>query len=124
MVKIRAGMALHNELGRKGEQLAEEHLTKLGYTILFRNWRCRRYEIDIIATRDNILHFIEVKTRRSDSFGMPEESVGRKKLRRMVFAGEAFTQRYPNWKRIQFNILSISFVNEEANYFLIEDVYL
>jgi putative endonuclease len=117
-------MALHNELGRKGEALAGEYLTRLGFDTLFHNWKHRRYEIDIIAVKDGILHFIEVKTRQSTQFGLPEESVDRKKLRHLVYAGEAFTRMYPQWQRIQFDILSVSVTAEGVDYFLIEDVYL
>jgi putative endonuclease len=124
VVKIRGRMALHNELGRKGEQLAEGYLARLGYCILFRNWRCGRSEIDLVAAKDNVLHFIEVKTRRTHSFGMPEEAIDRKKLRRMIAAGSGFIRRYPQWKRIQFDVLSVSIINDEVEYFLIEDVYL
>lgn len=123
MVKIRC-MALHNELGKKGEQLAEEYLVGLGYTILFRNWRHGRYEIDLVAAKNEVLHFIEVKTRSSNQFGLPEEAVNKKKLRHMVFAGAQYHQLYPQWKRIQFDVLSISCIGIETNYFLIEDVYL
>lgn len=117
-------MALHNELGKKGEQLAEEYLSGLGYTILFRNWRYGRYEIDLVTEKDGVLHFIEVKTRSNNNFGLPEESIDKKKLRHMVHVGTKYHERYPQWKRIQFDVLSISCINNEIQYFLIEDVYL
>lgn len=117
-------MALHNELGRKGEQLAEDYLSTLGYEILFRNWRHGRYEIDIVTAKNNVLHFIEVKTRSNNHFGHPEASIDRRKLRRMVHAGAKYLDYYPQWKRIQFDVLSISCIDNEVKYFLIEDVYL
>lgn len=117
-------MALHNELGRMGEQLAEEYLSGLGYTILCRNWRQGRSEIDLVTAKNEVLHFIEVKTRSNNRFGLPEEAVDRKKLRSMVFAGEKYLHRNPQWKRVQFDVLSISYINDQASYFLIEDVYL
>ena len=117
-------MALHNELGRKGERLAEEYLLRLGYTIMFRNWRHSKYEIDVVAEKDGVLHFIEVKTRGTGNFGLPEESVNKHKLRSMIGAGERFLELHPRFKRIQFDVLAISIVDEEVRYFLIEDVYL
>jgi putative endonuclease len=117
-------MALHNELGRKGEELAISYLSKHGFTILFTNWRHQRFEIDVIAVRDDVLHFIEVKTRRTNSYGMPEEAVDKNKLRCMIAAGEEFVQLHSEWKRVQFDVLAISIVNKEVKYFLIEDVYL
>ena len=117
-------MALHNELGRTGEQLAVEYLSGLGYVVLTRNWRHFRYEIDVIAVKEEVLHFIEVKTRQTITFGLPEEDVGRKKLHCLIQAGEAFLAKYPYWKRAQFDVLSISIVDHQASYYLIEDVYL
>ena len=117
-------MALHNELGRTGEQLAVEYLTGAGYTILTQNWRHFRFEIDVVAIKEEVLHFIEVKTRQTTTFGLPEEDVDRKKLHCLIQAGEAFLTKYPQWKRVQFDVLSISIVNTKVSYFMIEDVYL
>ncbi len=118
-------MARHNETGKKGEALAAEHLQQHGFTILHSNWRHQRYEIDIIATRDEILHFIEVKTRQSLSYGLPEESVTHKKIRSIVTAGVAFQYQYPVWKRVQYDVLSIVIIDQKApEYLFIEDVYL
>jgi putative endonuclease len=58
--------------GDEGEELAAIHLKKKGYTILERNWRFKRWEVDIIASQGKFLHFFEVKTRRSNRFGNPE----------------------------------------------------
>lgn len=118
-------MARHNETGKKGEALAAEHLQQHGFTILHSNWRHQRYEIDIIATRGEVLHFIEVKTRQSLSFGLPEESVTHKKIRSIVTAGVAFQYQYPAWKRVQYDVLSILIIDQKApEYLFIEDVYL
>lgn len=117
-------MALHNELGITGEQLAEKYLNGLGYAIVERNWRSGHHEIDIVASKNDILHFIEVKTRRGNKYGYPEEAVDRRKLRCLIFAGDSYLQKHPHWKRIQFDILAITFRGEVPEYFLIEDVYL
>lgn len=73
-------MAWHNETGKTGEKLAADWLEK-GFTILEKNWRHKRLEVDIIAEKDNLLHFIEVKSRSSQNYGLPEESVSLKKLK-------------------------------------------
>ena len=117
-------MALHNELGRTGEQLAAEYLSGLGYNILYRNWRHFRYEIDVVATKEQVLHFIEVKTRQSTTFGLPEEDISRKKMHSLIQAAEAFILKHPYWKRIQFDVLSVSLTDSKPSYYLIEDVYL
>jgi putative endonuclease len=62
-------------LGHRGEALAAQRLKSLGYTIRERNWRCRVGELDIIAEKDGVLVFVEVRTRRGERFGTPEESI-------------------------------------------------
>jgi putative endonuclease len=118
-------MAAHNELGKKGEELAAAWFVEQGYEILHSNWRHSHYEVDIIATNKNILHFIEVKARRSKEFGYPEESVSKKKIQNLMHAAEEFLHQHPEWKRIQFDVLSILLKEDgKHEYFLIEDVYL
>jgi len=117
-------MANHNNTGKQGEGLALKYLSDQGFRILHTNWRYSRYEIDIIAERNNILHFIEVKTRRSDKYGMPEEGVTVKKFESVSKAAEIFLEENPGWKRIQFDTLAIMLKNNGTEYFLIEDVAL
>lgn len=118
-------MANHNITGKNGEVLALAYLTRNRFVILHTNWRHSHYEIDIIAHRDDILHFIEIKTRRSLKFGYPEESVTKKKLENLMNGAEAFLCQYPQWKRIQYDILSVNlWKNRNPEYFFIEDVYL
>jgi putative endonuclease len=117
-------MAAHNEFGRAGEQMAAEWLELKGFQIICRNWKFRRYEVDIIASKDYILHFIEVKSRHDDLFGKPEDWVNWKKGKNLLSAGEAFQDKYPHWVHIQYDILSILLTpNGETDLFFIEDVY-
>jgi putative endonuclease len=118
-------MATHNNTGKIGEALANTWFQERGYEILHKNWRVKNLEVDIIASKNNILHFIEVKTVSTLKFGNPEEKVSTKKIKNLIDASEAFLFQYPNWKRIQFDVLSITMQKEnETAYFLIEDVYL
>jgi putative endonuclease len=118
-------MASHNELGRYGEKLAVSYLTNAAFKILFQNWRHSYYEIDIISSRENVLHFIEIKTRRSLHFGFPEEAVDEKKLEKLMIAAEEFLYQHPQWERVQYDILSIYIGKNAAPEFLfIEDVAL
>jgi putative endonuclease len=118
-------MAQHNLTGNTGEALAAVYLTGNGYNILHQNWRHSRWEVDIIAEKETILHFVEVKTRKTGTFGYPEESVDKKKMQNLINAAEEYLYRYPQWKRVQFDILSIIIIKEKpVEYFLIEDVYL
>ena len=72
------------ELGNKGENIASDYLKEIGYKILDKNFRTRDGEIDLIAGDDEEIVFIEVKTRRSSSFGYPEEAVDEKKVEKMI----------------------------------------
>lgn len=118
-------MAAHNDLGKYGEGLAKDYMTKQGFSILHNNWTHPPFEIDMIASKANKLHFIEVKTRRSSAFGFPEESVTKQKFLRLQKAATQFLSLYPQWKWVQYDVLSI-FIdrNNQPDYFFIEDIYL
>ena len=115
----------HIDLGKKGEELAAEWLTDNGYTILVRNWRHGRYEVDIIASHEGVLHIIEVKSRRSTRYGPPEESVSRKKIQNIMRGAAGWLVQFPGHKRLQYDILAITF-NSKAppEFVLFGDVYL
>lgn len=118
-------MALHLSKGREGEFLACAYLRKKDFDIVTCNWRHRHYEVDVIAQRDGVLHFVEVKTRHNTRFGFPEEAVTRKKFTCLKKAAESFMNKYPLCDRLQFDILSIlRRDNRPDEYFFIEDVYL
>ena len=118
-------MAKHNLTGNEGEILGATHLIEGGYTILEKNWRHSHWEVDIIASKNNTLHFIEIKTRKTKKFGQPEDKVGKKKMENLINAAEQYLYLYPQWNRIQFDILSISIIsNKPVEYFFIADVYL
>ena len=110
--------------GNKGEDLAADYLLKNGYTILHRNWRFRHWEVDIIASKGKFLHFFEVKTRTSDRYGKPEESISKEKMMNLKNAAEEYQYIYPEWQYLQFNVIAIMLIyNREPEFFLIEDVY-
>lgn len=110
--------------GSRGEQLAAEYLVTNGFAIVERNWRYGHWEVDIIASKNDRLHFFEVKTRTSGLFGKPEESVTRKKMKFLRNAAEEYQYRHPQWKYLQFDVLAISiYPGREIEYFYIEDVY-
>ena len=118
-------MARHNELGKLSEELAEDFLIGRDFNILHRNWRHGRCEIDIIALKKEVLHFVEVKTRASNVYGFPEEHVTRKKIQSLFLAADVFLSLIPDFHYIQFDILPINKWGEEpAVYLLLEDIYL
>jgi putative endonuclease len=118
-------MAQHNDLGKTGEQLAEVYLVEKGFTVLHRNWRHSHYEIDIVATKNDMPHFVEVKMRSSWQYGKPEESVNREKIQHLIKAARAFLYQYPRYNDFRIDVLSITrHPVMETEYFFIEDVYV
>jgi putative endonuclease len=118
-------LANQHLLGKQGESLAAKWLEEAGYTILHKNWRHAHVEVDIIANKNNVLHFIEVKTRSNTRFGQPEEGVDQHKIHHLLQAGEEFQYQYPQWKRVQYDVLSISIqANNNISYYFIDDIYL
>jgi putative endonuclease len=100
-------MARHNQLGKKGEEIAAGYLRGKGYIILDRNWRHEKDEIDIIALEDEVVVIVEVKTRGTDFFGEPEEAVDNRKQQYLVRASEAYLIEKNLEKEIRFDIISI-----------------
>ncbi|MEO7978266.1 YraN family protein [Flavobacterium sp.] len=109
-------MAEHNELGKKGEDLAVEYLLQNEYKILERNWTFQKAEIDIIAKKENILAVIEVKTRSSIDFGLPQDFVKPKKIQLLIKAVNAYvTDRendFDSSLEIRFDIIAVQKTGE------------
>lgn len=100
-------MNSRKEIGQNGEHLAKIYLENKGYAIIEQNWRYKKAEIDIIAKKDSILIFIEVKTRSYDFYGKPEESVDAKKEALIMDAAQRYMEYIGyNWE-IRFDILSL-----------------
>lgn len=116
-------MADKRKKGDYGEEYAFKWLQSKGYTILERNFRHSWYEVDIIAQRGRMIHFIEVKSRWSCSFGYPEESVDRKKFANMQEAAAAYMDRLGYYMPIQFDIVSVRYDGSRTEVKMIEDVY-
>ena len=96
-------------VGDSGEQFAAELLENAGFEIIQRNYLTKRGEIDIIAHKDGVLHFIEVKTRTTDCCGTPAEAVTDIKKRRLRRAAEQYiTGRRLSWRNISFDVFEIS----------------
>lgn len=115
-------MDTHLKTGRNGEDLACDWLLEKGFSLLARNWKSGRREIDIIAMRQDTLHFIEVKTRRADVFGMPEAQVKRKKLMHIQAAATDYLEQHPQWRNICFDIISVLLLPAATRIDLFEDI--
>ena len=95
-------------LGRWGEDAAAEYLTANGYVIVARNVRSAHGEIDIVASRDSLLVFVEVKTRSSHRFAYPEDLVTRRKQIFLLSAAEEYLQAHPNsGESWQFDVIAV-----------------
>lgn len=77
-------------IGELGEELARKYLKKHGYHVIETNYRCRHGEIDIVTRRRDSLVFVEVRTKTSDAFGTPEESVTAAKQERLVATAQTY----------------------------------
>ncbi len=98
------------ELGKFGEDFACAYLQRQGYDILYRNFRCRMGEIDIIAVKDNVLSFIEVKTRCSTKYGRPASAVNLAKQKKIYRCAELYMQSkgiIQNMPVLSFDVIEI-----------------
>lgn len=117
-------MAQHLELGRTGEMLAKAHLEKTGYEILDENWTHGKAEVDLIAYKDSVIIFTEVKTRSGNFFGEPEDFVDARKQRMLVQAADEYIYLMNHQGEVRFDIIAILF-DKQKNHTLkhIEDAF-
>lgn len=100
-------MAVHNEMGKIGEQMARRHMEQLGFEILETNWRVGHLEADIIAQKDGMIVFVEVKTRANEVFGEPEDFVDRRKQRAYIRLADTYVQQHNLLEEVRFDIISV-----------------
>jgi len=86
-------------LGKYGEDLAADYLQCHGYHLIQRNFKARYGEIDIIAKKNSILVFIEVKTRIGKKYGIPEEAVTRRKIHEVTVTAEYYYLLNPQFPK-------------------------
>jgi len=114
----------HLNTGKKGELLALDYLKNKGYIILEKNFKSAKYEIDLIVKdTENILIFVEVKTKTSNVYGEPETAVGWKKEKNIATASEAFMEKYDDFFDIRFDIISIILDGNRSLIKHIEDAF-
>jgi len=100
-------MGKHNEFGKRGEELAVNHLTKNGYHIVHRNYRYLKAEIDIIAKKGDILAIVEVKSRSSDYMQSIAETVTEKKIKLLVMAADHYIISKDLEVEARFDIITV-----------------
>ena len=117
-------MAQHNEFGKKGEDMAAVLLSESGYTILERNYRFQKAEIDIIALKAGILVIVEVKSRSSDVIINPKDAITAKKIKLLTLAANEYVIANDLDVEVRFDIVSI--LRDQENYEIahIEDAFL
>jgi putative endonuclease len=112
------------EKGNEGEDMAATFLVNAGYKILERNWQSGKNELDLIVEKDDEIIFVEVKMRKSDSYGEPWEAVNQTKRRRVIQAANAYILRYKIEKKVRFDIVSIvKRYNQKAEILHIEEAF-
>ena len=107
-------MATHNDTGKSGELMACQYLKDNGYAILATNWRYGKLEADIIAYYDDLIVFVEVKTRTSDDFGEPELFVDKKKQRAYVRIANHYITENKRTEEVRFDIIAITIHGETS----------
>ncbi|MBS4042532.1 MAG: YraN family protein [Chitinophagaceae bacterium] len=114
----------HQHKGDYGESLAYDYLQQQGFVVLERNWRYKHCEVDIICKKNNVLHFVEVKTRTNQKFGNPEESINSKKMNALKKAAEEYLIQHTEFIQIQFDVIAIKLKNNKIEEILfIEDIF-
>lgn len=104
------------ELARRGEEQAAQYLQAQGYTILARNWRRREGEIDVVALEGETLAFVEVKTRRTRTFGAPEESIDARKQTQLARLAQRYLDENPQlaFQACRFDVVIIDSTTRPA----------
>ncbi|OWA33748.1 YraN family protein [Saccharibacillus sp. O16] len=96
------------EKGRAAEEAAALHLEQQGWIIRDRNWSCRTGELDLIAAREDLILFVEVRSRSSSAFGLPAESVDARKIHKVRHTAEVYLHRFGlSDRRIRFDVIAV-----------------
>ena len=117
-------MAQHNDLGKKGEELAIDYLQDNGYVIIEKNYRFKKAEVDVIAQKEGVLVAIEVKTRSSNYFGNPQDFVNPKKIKLLVMAIDNYVIEKDLDVEVRFDIIAVLKNKDTYKIHHIEDAFL
>ena len=101
-------MRYKKNVGDLGESFAAEMLENAGYKVIARNYATKFGEIDIVAIKDGVIHFVEVKTRTGMEYGYPSEAVTKEKRDRIRRAAQSYLKsRRLTWQNVQFDVYEI-----------------
>ena len=101
-------------IGQRGEEIAARFLLSEGFDLLHRNWRSGRYELDIVARKEGVLHIVEVKSRKADGLTAPEEAMTRKKFNALFRAAQQYVALYRIDADTQFDLIAIDLLPEST----------
>ncbi len=116
-------MAEFHELGKSGEEIAIGYLKQQGYDILEQNWRKGLFEVDVIASKNNVLIIAEVKTRSTNYFGEPEEFVTKSKQKNLIRAANGYINENNLDMETRFDIISVLIRGGQFKIHHIEDAF-
>lgn len=100
--------------GKKGEEMAVLFLKSIGFRIIALNWRYKNLEVDIIGYDGDVLVFVEVKVRASDSFGSAADLISKEKMGRLYRAAQAYILEVDHRRDIRFDV--IAFIDNKLEY--------
>ena len=110
-------------LGKKGEKLAADHLLKNNFTILEKNWRFLKAEIDLIVQKGEFIVFVEVKTRTTNEYGEPESFVSNQQQKMIISAAHEYITKNGVELEARFDVISIITGGKQEELDHIEDAF-
>lgn len=102
-------------IGQRGDLLAARFLLSEGFDLLHRNWRSGRYELDIVARKEGVLHIVEVKSRKADGLTAPEEAMTRKKFNALFRAAQQYVALYRIDADTQFDLIAVDLLPDSTH---------
>jgi putative endonuclease len=117
-------MAAHNDLGKEGEVEACNYLRKNGFQIVTTNYRFDKAEVDIIARKDDVLVAVEVKTRSTKDFGLPQDFLKPQQIKRLVKAVNHYVEIKDLDVEVRFDVIAVISQNNKKEIEHLEDAFL
>ena len=110
-------------VGQMGEQATVVYLLNQGYTVLAKNWHCRYGEIDIIVTKDDIVAFVEVKTRKKGSLTTPQEAVNFTKQKKIILSAQKYILETGDSRQPRFDVSAVSYSKDDYQCDFLPDAF-
>jgi putative endonuclease len=111
------------EIGKLAEDIAVQYLKDKNYIICERNWRFEKAEVDIIAKKNDLIVFVEVKYREGHGYGYPEDAVDHAKEERLMMAADQYLSEIMLEMNLRFDVIAISRNGDKNEIYHIEDAF-